>query len=294
MKHLLIGFTLLSTFLTTLSACRNSKESFDVIQADVDANIVNGKLVVESTDSSASTVLLLVKKNEGSGVCTGTLIASNVILTAAHCAPNNEGESAAVGFGKNIEESFSTTATLRPAYVMSSIINPIYKADDPGKNSVNDLALLKFSGEAPPQFKIRNLPEKTYSVSATDELELIGFGRTSEEKDDSGTLRYTHIPASQIVKTIYDDETKMNYSLPGNIALLQPLTGVCRGDSGGPLFAKSFDGKLTLIGVASKGGNIQNKAKWCQGYSLFVDVRYQLDWIKTTLTFLIEQKTSPE
>jgi secreted trypsin-like serine protease len=283
MKQSFKFFTLLSTSMTIIIGCGNSTGSQGQIEHILNSNIVGGEKLEEMTDIRSSTVLVLFAGGTHSAaVCTGTLIASDIVLTAAHCTPSKERGSALIGFGNNIEESFGK-AKYPPVAVIDAKTDPLYDESDLGKNSVHDIALLKLSAGVPESFKIRNLPEKNFVVASSDELEMIGFGRTSEDQADAGILHHTSIAASQITSTIYDGETKMDYALPGNIAVLQPTNGVCNGDSGSPLFVKSADGKVTLIGVTSKSGNIQNDAMRCHGYSLFVDVRSQLKWITATV-----------
>ncbi|MBO9667416.1 MAG: trypsin-like serine protease, partial [Bdellovibrio sp.] len=64
-------------------------------------------------------------------------------------------------------------------------------------------------------------------------------------------------------------------------------TGVCSGDSGGPLFAKVND-KVTMIGVTSMVMDNSDAAekRSCHGISLFVDLRAQLKWVQDTIAEL--------
>lgn len=283
MKKNLILITFSSIFLSVILGCTNSNEYRGQIDHLLYSNIVGGEKVEKMTDIRSSTVLLFFSGGtQGAGVCTGTLIASDIVLTAAHCTPSEERGSIVVGFGNSVEES-SWMIKSRLVVVLDYRIDPLFDEKDLGKNSLHDIALLKISDKAPEGFKIRDLPQRNFVINSSDELKMIGFGRTSEGNNDAGTLHHTSVPASQITSSLYDDETKMDYAMPGNIAVLQPETGTCNGDSGGPLFVKTGEGLITLIGVASKGGNIQNDALRCHGYSIFVDIRSQLDWINNTL-----------
>ncbi|RYZ69125.1 MAG: trypsin-like serine protease, partial [Proteobacteria bacterium] len=83
------------------------------------SGIVGGMLVSESTEIRASTVLLMQIQSSGAvgGVCTGTLIAEDMVLTAAHCAPDQS--QILIGFGNTIELSRGPEAKHQPRKVQA-------------------------------------------------------------------------------------------------------------------------------------------------------------------------------
>lgn len=276
-------------FALSFTACSASKSS-----APLDASepqfceasgksfgIVGGETLAPNNELSTSTVMVLsLKGKDDATICTGTLIDKNLVLTAAHCtAP-----------GGKVAIAFTNSATClvqapkrTVRQVIDQAIHPDYSYSAANlKDSSSDLAVLKFAGEAPAEYKVRALPSATFEVSANDTLVLSGYGTTKEKGEDSGTLRFTSVPAQRLLKEFYFGLEKKTISVPGTWTVEQNNQGVCSGDSGGPLYA--HDGtQLTLIGITSMG--VDHKAvsadhvKVCHGVALFVDIRSQLDWI---------------
>ena len=301
-RAFLAPFATLPLVFSLLVGCSNSNTALTSVSDDSD-NIVNGKLVTEMTEARSSTVLLAsIRPDNSASLCTGTLIAENLILAAAHCAPKPDQTDVVtlVGFGLNFGESFSPPPRKYPIY--RTIDVKVNEGYDPSVKSLgnapNDLAIFKFKGALPPGFKVRPLPGLDFKITSTDTLEMIGYGDTSETAKDGGFLRQTELPADRITDLIHIAATdkegivqEQDIPSPGNIIVKQPDTGVCSGDSGGPLYTRNTDGQLTLVGVTSMGIDVAPNAlapekKTCRGVSLFVDIRDQLKWINETVNAL--------
>ncbi|MGE5085090.1 MAG: S1 family peptidase [Bacillota bacterium] len=296
-----VPFATLSLVFSFLIGCSNTNTALTLAPDNSD-NIVNGEIVTTMTEARSSTVLLAsIRKDNSASLCTGTLIADNLVLAAAHCAPktNEKDTITIIGFGLNFMESFGSSRKY-PFYQAIDIkVHEGYDATSKSVNNApNDLAIFKFKGALPPEFKVRALPTSDFKVSATDTLEMVGYGNTSEIAQDSGTLRQTKLPADHITDVIHVKATDKNglvdegdIPAPGVILVKQPDTGVCTGDSGGPLYIKNTEGQWTYLGVTSMGIDVNPNAltpekKTCHGVSLFVDIRQQLNWITATVKAL--------
>ncbi|MFM6929231.1 MAG: S1 family peptidase [Bdellovibrio sp.] len=296
-RAFLAPFATLPLVFSLLIGCSNSNTALTNVSEDSD-HIVNGELVTTMTEARSSTVLLAsIRKDNSAALCTGTLIADNLILAAAHCAPKATEKDTIIliGFGLNFMESFGPDRKY-PYYRTNDV--KVHEGYDATKKSVNnarhDLAIFKFKGTIPPEFKVRPLPTIDFKTSATDTLEMIGYGDTSESTKDSGTLRQTKLPTDRITDFMHMKATDKDgvvdegdVPVPGAIIIKQPDTGVCTGDSGGPLYVKSAEGQWTYLGVTSMGLDVTPNAlspekKTCHGVSLFVDIREQLKWITDT------------
>nr|BFD67394.1 hypothetical protein HAGR004_24160 [Bdellovibrio sp. HAGR004] len=277
--------------LCVLTAC--SSDSGENLTTDLEPSnceltgnsygIVGGQILGSGNELSASTVLIInVNKNEEQSICTGTLIANDKVLTAAHCAPSDS-KAIAIAFTNNAGcVNSAPKRTLR--FVVDKAVNEDYTESGSIHNATYDIAILKFKGGVPKGYKIRGLPSANFTPAPTDTLVMSGYGSTREKSGDSGTLRFTKSSASNILgNSFYLARANRTVSVSKTIVVEQPHTGVCSGDSGGALYAETKEG-LTLLGITSMG--VDHKAlkdsdiRICHGVAIYVDVRENLDWIR--------------
>jgi hypothetical protein len=170
-------------------------------------------------DGDPAVVALL---SRGRAVCTGTIVAPHVVLTAAHCA------------ALPIDRVF-VGADPRAPGVLREIVATRTHPEFNAVNRAHDLALLVVDPAlpgAPIPMRARD------DLVVGQEVRVVGFGLT--EKLDTAPLRKREgIAAIAAV-------AEQDFSL--RPAPAQP----CRGDSGGPVLAQ-IDGAEHLIGVVSDG-----------------------------------------
>ena len=278
--------------LCVLAAC-GSSDSGENLTANVEPSncelagnsygIVGGQILGSGNELSSSTVLILnVKNKDEVNICTGTLIAKDKVLTAAHCAPPGT-KVTAIAFTNNVGcVNSAPNRTLRP--VVDKAVSKDYVHTSSLYNASNDIAILKFQGGIPAGYKIRSLPSASFTPAPTDTLVVSGYGTTGEQSGDSGTLRFAKSSAANILGTsFFLARANRTVTLDKTIVVEQPRTGVCSGDSGGALYAQTKDG-LTLIGITSMGVDHktlkEGESRICHGVAIYVDVRENLDWIR--------------
>lgn len=200
-------------------------------------------------------------------LCSGTLIAKNLVLTAAHCVAEATAELTVYG-GVNLKDQ---TAMSTP--VLDVRIHPFY-----APNSLTerfDLAVLKIkSQELPAAYAPAQLPKENISVVSKDFLYLVGYGTTSEHKDDDAILRMTFRKAVKI-----SQKTGTEFQLH-----TEKGRGTCVGDSGGPVFLQKKN-EFTLVGVTSFSyrKNPTTKTDYkdaCRSITVFTNVMANLKWIR--------------
>ncbi len=249
------------------------------------SGIVNGRKLGQNNAVANRIVSLIFTSGidsttgkESKGICTGSLLTGNIVLTAAHCMPSTKvAKDILVIFTNNLSclTPNNLAQLARPASALR--INSSYSGTNEG-DSDNDIAMLKFSGDLPAGYQTFDVPSLSITIEPTDKLIMAGYGVTRYKNEDSNMLRITSVPGDRVsAKT-----TKLKTYIVD-----QRETGVCSGDSGGPMMVYKY-GRLQIVGIASAVTNPSSifESDLCSGNSQFVDVSKQLDWISTNYNWL--------
>ncbi len=221
--------------------------------------MLGGRMLRERDPRGPSRGVVMVEMMRGDspiGVCTGTVIAPNVVLTAAHCFDENL-VPGATSFSIALD-SFEDGGSARFAFQGIRVeSHPDYTPYNKKNPEVlqNDIALAFFEGELPRDIQPVPIDRDTSASYKNQAVEVYGYGRSIDytgKKGEhasfsSGVLRYATL---QISKFDYRQFSKY-YTTDASPKV---PTYLCQGDSGGPQFIVNRNGDFKQIGVNSGGG----------------------------------------
>jgi len=251
-------------YIAVMLACLLSTPAYSDELGTIERPIVNGSVEPRAIALSASEQLAVgwmsKFRQPGDTFCTGTLITSRVVITAKHCTDEYRYDEMFFGLGREptqsrvvfdlsrkIEHPTEDVALLILNQDAVDTLNELNRGNPGSENSVTPIAVNRHTLTGPDR----------------DELigrivEVTGYGETN---DVTRSGRYfAQVELTDINNKFVVVDGKGD-------------SGLCFGDSGGPVLAVNLRGKPVILGVESKGDPN------CSGVDYLARLDSLRDWV---------------
>jgi secreted trypsin-like serine protease len=225
--------------------------------------VVGGVDSRDKAGARASTVRVETSRGE---LCSGAVIAPEIVLTAAHCL---------MGGGAISVVSLDTSFRARRQPVVAVLPHPSFvPGTTPRTQPGTDLALLLLARPLPRDIEPLTLGGRLWQGET---VTMAGFGLSRENnKNTARRLRETEL----VNAGNYTTQNTVKVAVDTEGLGETPGAGACRGDSGGPVLrgtARSRD----LVGIVSwSSGPLKTQARRiCGGFTAITPISDYRGWI---------------
>ncbi len=227
----------------------------------------------------ARLILYKTGENQFANVCGASIVNDRYILTAAHCVSSDVFTD---GWNTDDLRVLVKNPTMDDVYISEfKDVSEIIRHPDYDENDlwVNDLALLKLSYPITDNVQSITLPQDFGDYSDASVFQIFGLGLTSTNAPyQPSYLRWAEVQpltdseCADMVSGFHSQESLCATGFEGRV-----YSGICAGDSGGPLTYLDDDGVYQQIGIVSYGSSI------CESPilpSVFTEILNYVSWIE--------------
>ncbi|MBK9073223.1 MAG: trypsin-like serine protease [Myxococcales bacterium] len=265
-QHSALVATCLSSLIAT-AACVEQPPATEASQAAIigglSAKIGDYPAVVAIFDQGDRTI------------CTGTLIAPDAVLTAAHCVSHVDDAARQRLIADTVVyldtlSMFDPVTTIKVADIT---IHPNYMAlaQDPEQNGYHDVAIIRLAQPITDR-RVAHVSRQGVGAIGAADFTLVGYGIYDEASGNTGRLHATQDASIDCAPHGTPNDRFICFDRADG-------TGACAGDSGSPLYEASEAGVLAVVGVHSWGSS----GGTCIGIGADTKLAAELPFISETL-----------
>ncbi|WP_417878095.1 S1 family peptidase [Vibrio sp.] len=275
LNHVLISGAFLILPMTTVADADTTPS-----EQDVSAAIIGGEpTTLNQLPFFARLILHKTGASAFSNICGGSIVNDRYILTAAHCV---ESDVFTDGWSTDDLRVLVKNPTMDDVYVSefkdvrSITIHPEYNS---ASLWINDLALLELSQPITDNVQSITLPQDFGDYSDAEVYQIFGLGQTStNDTSSTNSLRWAEVePLTDSECAALVSGFNAQETLCANGFEDRAYTGICSGDSGGPLTYVDGNGMYQQIGIVSYGSSICESADIP---SVFTEILNYASWIE--------------
>lgn len=253
------------------------KENCSVVLPDeknpIESNIIGGK----APNNTLATYMVALLSSKGN-LCTGSLISSQWVLTAAHCNLKL-GDKAIIG-ARSLDEESKVVMNIEQV-----ISHPDFLKEDLSFRKIldDDIAVVKLEASLQGNYSTMLINTNTDQPMGGKYLRVAGYGLT--EGDTAGTLYQVDVPHKSSARCLWLYITSGNFVTGIKIKDgLQFCAGYedgqcdsCAGDSGGPIYTLDSADRPVQVGITSFGIGCARKRL----PGVYVRVSAYIDWLRS-------------
>lgn len=271
-------------FIASLAAVGCSDGNF-IDKTRIDGSILMSEPVMEDDTLSGTTVYIAMNfesKPENPlgfknfGFCTGVIIAPEYILTAAHCAQNYGNSKVIFTNDAKAVSSVDRIFTIIHTFQTRPYVEKMYNQ--------HDIAILKLDRPLPAEAKYdTNYFTSQSSTEGASTAIALGYGRNTDLADTRTieTRLNGYLQKAEIAFTSQNSTDRI-------ISIDQKnKTGICLGDSGGPLFIRKDDKiylqAISIAGHKTKSDDPENKYNECHSKGIYLNLNPFRAWISSII-----------
>lgn len=238
-----------------------------------------GPLIWKGQPTSGFGDCVAIVDRRSSSLCSGVLIASRVVLSAAHCeCEQDDPDMLRVRFGSDAQDDRHEREVSKVRHYWRDRgwakppCNPPFRSE-------GDLRLLRLERDAPVGFRPGTLADST-AICSAEHVRVVGFGLTDAGK--TGQKHEAVVSVASNTCTV-DDSNSFGCTVAQDfVASSTSGEDTCRGDSGGPAYAR--DGGSLVLGVTSC--RVKGPGPSCGVGGVYIRVdEDRRKWIDETLKF---------
>lgn len=252
-----------------ICACGHSQKP-EKVQSEENGerlDIVGGRAPGKENPGLSSAVAILGRN----GLCTGTLISEQLVLTAAHCI--HAGVNEFVYFGNDVRRGQGDRR---------KIIDFRAASRNESNFPMRDIAWVKFEGTAPKNYKPIPIFSNSKYLKPGLQVTLVGYGQTSDAMIVGGDASRAGAGVRRSTTTVL--QRYLSESPYRGLLIFGPNQGhgACHGDSGGPAYIQ-YKGDWYVLGVTNGAHQSLTPELSCEsGHSIYTYADKYKKWIEST------------